>query len=150
MVFLIWVNSGQGRERNYIKKKSSKAQQQVGKTWRVPDICLGIEDIALFANETVWAVQNPPFIQKAAHKQRVFSCHCPHHRAVMASDRHSPPCFSLSSIFERNSRGKKKKWWWGRLFLGTLSQINVDGLTQTSSLWDPDIFLGLIFLSCNP
>lgn len=43
MVFLIPVNSGQGRERDYIKKKSSKAQQQVGKTWRIPDICLGIE-----------------------------------------------------------------------------------------------------------
>lgn len=31
-------------ERNYIKKKSSKVQQLVGKTWRISDICLGIED----------------------------------------------------------------------------------------------------------
>lgn len=31
-------------ERNYIKKNSSKVQQLVDKTWRILDICLGIED----------------------------------------------------------------------------------------------------------
>lgn len=128
----------------------------MGKTWGIPDICLGIEDSPVFIckwNCVSSAESSLPF-KKATHKQGVFSCHCPPHRAVVAAvatKRYSPSRFSFSSISERNSR-EQKKWWWGRVFLVTLSQINlnVDGWTQTSSLWDPDVFLGLIFVSCNP
>lgn len=143
-------------ERNYIKKKSSKVQQLVGKTWRISDICLGIEDSPGFIckwNSVSSAESSLPF--KKQFTSREFS-------PATAPDTGQwwhlwlltdiLLLAFLSPLYLKETPEEKNKWWWGRVFLVTLSQINlnVDGWTQTSNLWDPDVFLGLIFLSHNP
>lgn len=59
-------------ERNYIKIKSSKAQQWVGKTWRIPDICLGIEDSHVFIckwNSVSSAESSFPFKKQLTNRE---------------------------------------------------------------------------------
>lgn len=132
----------------------------MGKTWRIPNICLDIEDSRVFICK--WNSVSSAECSLVFKKQLTSWEFSPANVPTTGQWCHlwlltdTPSCFSFSSTFERNGAGGGggmwKKWPWARDFLGPLSQINLNGdrWTQTLSLWNPNVFLGLIFVSLNP
>lgn len=121
MVFLTPVNGGQGRDHNQRGITLRKSLAKHSSKWVTPG---GSQTFALalkialfsFANDTLWAVQNPPFHSKSSSQAGSFLLPLP---PPQGSDGfwHSPSCSSLSSIFERNSRWGKKSYGGKEYFL---------------------------------
>lgn len=158
------VNSGQGTDHNQRRITLRKSLVKHNSKWARPG---GSQTFALtlriavfsFANETVWAVQNAPLFSKSNSQAGSFllplsppqgsGAICGYWQTLLLAFL-SPP--HLKEMARGGGGGMWKKWPWARDFLGPLSQINlnVDRWTQTLSLWNPNVFLGLIFVSLNP